>query len=164
MLLRKLRVTVRVGAPAVADFEIQPRAIELDELVVVGYGTQRKAEITGAVANVTSKDFARGPALDAGSLIVGKIPGLVVNSPSGNPRGNTELYLRGITTLQGSRSPLVLVDGVPGTLETVAPGDIESISVLKDGSAAAIYGSRAQNGVVLITTKTSDGGRGTIAV
>ncbi|MGH7575764.1 MAG: SusC/RagA family TonB-linked outer membrane protein [Longimicrobiales bacterium] len=157
----ELTVTVEAGSPAVLDIRLDAEAIELAEIVAVGYGTQRRGEITGAVANVSSSDFVAGPARDAGSLISGKLPGLVVNTPSGNPRSGTEIYLRGITTLEGSRSPLVLVDNVPGSLESVAPGDIESVSVLKDGSAAAIYGSRAQNGVILITTKKHAGGNAT---
>jgi TonB-dependent starch-binding outer membrane protein SusC len=144
------------------DLRLEARPVVLDEVVAVGYGAQRRVEITGAVSSVTSRDVIAGPARDAGSLIAGRLPGLIVNTPSGDPRAGTEIYLRGITTIQGSRGPLVLVDGVPGGLETVAPGDIESISVLKDGSAAAIYGSRAQNGVLLITTKKHLGGSPTI--
>src|SRR5690606_34610631 len=87
---------------------------------------------------------------------------LAVSTPSGDPRAGTRVSLRGATTISGPREPLVLVDGVPGTLETVAPADIESISVLKDGSAAAVYGSRASNGVILITTKKFRGGAPTI--
>jgi TonB-dependent starch-binding outer membrane protein SusC len=155
-------ITVEEGQQVIVDFRLEARPILLDEIVAVGYGAQRKEEITGAVSNVTSRDVIPGPARDAGSLIAGRVPGLVVNTPSGDPRAGTEIFLRGITTIEGSRSPLVLVDGVPGALETVAPGDIESISVLKDGSAAAIYGSRAQNGVLLITTKKHAGGTPTL--
>ena len=158
----ELRATITAGSVTTLDIRLAVEAIELAEIVAVGYGTQRRREITGSVSSVAARDFVAGPARDAGSLISGQLPGLVVNTPSGNPRSNTEVYLRGITTLSGSRSPLVLVDGVPGNLETVAAGDIESVSVLKDGSAAAIYGSRAQNGVILITTKKHSGGRATL--
>lgn len=154
-------MTVVADETAVVDFVLDVQALELQEIVAVGYGTQRREQITTAVANVTSDEFVPGPARDAGSLISGKLPGLVINTPSGNPTAETEVYLRGVSTMEGSRGPLVLVDGVPGSLETVAPGDIESISVLKDGSAGAIYGSRAQNGVILITTKKHDGGGAT---
>lgn len=158
----ELAVTVAEGTPTVLDIRLDSEAFELAEIVAVGYGTQRRGEITGAVSSVASREFVPGPARDAGSLIAGRLAGLVVNTPSGNPRSGTEVYLRGITTLQGSRSPLVLIDNVPGSLETVAAGDIESVSVLKDGSAAAIYGSRAQNGVILITTKKHAGGSATL--
>lgn len=130
----------------------------LNEVVVIGYGTQKKGDITSSVGSVKSEDFTAGAINDAGQLIQGKIPGLSVTNPSGNPVGGTEISLRGNTTILGaSTNPLILIDGVPGDFNTVAPEDIESIDVLKDGSAAAIYGSRGTNGVVLITTKKSKG-------
>lgn len=128
----------------------------LNEVVVIGYGTQKKGDITSSVGSVKSEDFTAGAINDAGQLIQGKIAGLSVTNPSGNPVGGTEISLRGNTTILGaSTNPLILIDGVPGDFNTVAPEDIESIDVLKDGSAAAIYGSRGTNGVVLITTKKS---------
>ena len=130
----------------------------LNEVVVIGYGTQKKGDITSSVGSVKSEDFTTGAINDAGQLIQGKIAGLSVTNPSGNPVGGTEISLRGNTTILGaSTNPLILIDGVPGDFNTVAPEDIESIDVLKDGSAAAIYGSRGTNGVVLITTKKSKG-------
>ena len=130
----------------------------LNEVVVIGYGTQKKGDITSSVGSVKSEDFTAGAFNDAGQLIQGKIAGLSVTNPSGNPVGGTEISLRGSTTILGaSTNPLILIDGVPGDFNTVAPEDIESIDVLKDGSAAAIYGSRGTNGVVLITTKKSKG-------
>ena len=130
----------------------------LNEVVVIGYGTQKKVDITRSVGSVKSEDFTAGAINDAGQLIQGKIAGLSVTNPSGNPVGGTEISLRGsITILGASTNPLILIDGVPGDFNTVAPEDIESIDVLKDGSAAAIYGSRGTNGVVLITTKKSKG-------
>lgn len=130
----------------------------LNEVVVIGYGTQKKGDITSSVGSVKSEDFTAGAINDAGQLIQGKIAGLSVTNPSGNPVGGTEISLRGNTTILGaSTNPLILIDGVPGDFNTVAPEDIESIGVLKDGSAAAIYGSRGTNGVVLITTKKSKG-------
>ena len=130
----------------------------LNEVVVIGYGTQKKGDITSSVGSVKSEDFTAGAINDAGQLIQGKIAGLSVTNPSGNPVGGTEISLRGCTTILGaSTNPLILIDGVPGDFNTVAPEDIESIDVLKDGSAAAIYGSRGTNGVVLITTKKSKG-------
>ena len=130
----------------------------LNEVVVIGYGTQKKGDITSSVGSVKSEDFTAGAINDAGQLIQGKIAGLSVTNPSGNPVGGTEISLRGNTTILGaSTNPLILIDGVPGDFNTVAPEDIESIDALKDGSAAAIYGSRGTNGVVLITTKKSKG-------
>lgn len=130
----------------------------LNEVVVIGYGTQKKGDITSSVGSIKSEDFTAGAINDAGQLIQGKIAGLSVTNPSGNPVGGTEISLRGNTTILGaSTNPLILIDGVPGDFNTVAPEDIESIDVLKDGSAAAIYGSRGTNGVVLITTKKSKG-------
>lgn len=130
----------------------------LNEVVVVGYGTQKKGDITSSVGSVKSEDFTQGSITDAGQLIQGKIAGLAVTNPSGDPTGRTEISLRGNTTILGaSTNPLILIDGVPGDFGTVAPEDIESVDVLKDGSAAAIYGSRGTNGVVLITTKKAKG-------
>jgi TonB-dependent starch-binding outer membrane protein SusC len=130
---------------------------QLDEVVIIGYGTQRKVEITSAVANVQSDDFLKGAVRDAAQLIQGKVAGLNIVTPSGDPTANSQIVLRGSTTLKSSTAPLVLIDGIPGDVNTVAPEDVESIDVLKDGSAAAIYGTRGTNGVILITTKGSKG-------
>lgn len=155
-------VTVTAGGTTTANFRMLPQAVVLKEVVAVGYGTQRREQITSAVSSVTSDEFLEAPARDAASLIAGKVPGLSVTTPTGDPTEGTEIMLRGTTTLDGPTEPLVLIDGVPGDLNTVAPRDIESISVLKDASAAAIYGSRASNGVILITTRRFDGGEPTI--
>lgn len=155
-------VTVAAGATATADFRLVAQAVLLNRVVAIGYGTQKKEEITSAVSSVDAADFVQAPARDAASLIAGKVPGLAVTTPSGDPRDGTEITLRGATTLIGPTSPLVLINGIQGDLSTVAPQDIQSISVLKDASAAAIYGSRASNGVILITTKKYDGGAPTI--
>ena len=154
-------VTVQSGEPTVVNFELVSRAIALKEMVVVGYGTQKRETVTGSVATVTSEEFVKGPARDIASMVAGRMPGLAVSQPSGNPNDQAQIMLRGVTTVSGNRDPLVLIDGVPGGLQTVPAEDIETISVLKDGSAAAIYGSRASNGVILITTKRHTGGRAT---
>jgi len=131
---------------------------ELQQVVVIGYGTQRKGDLTSSVATVKAENFVKGSVVDAGQLIQGKIAGLSVISPNGDPTGSTQILLRGQTTLMGAnQNPLVLIDGIPGDLRTVATQDIESIDVLKDGSAAAIYGTRGTNGVILITTKRASG-------
>lgn len=130
----------------------------LEEVVVIGYGTQRRSDVTSSVASVKAEDFVKGPVQDAGQLLQGKVAGLTVGVPSGNPTGGSQIVLRGNTTLFGANAnPLVLIDGIPGDLKTVAPEDIESVDVLKDGSAAAIYGVRGSNGVIIITTKRPGG-------
>ncbi len=129
----------------------------LDEVVVVGYGTQKKGDLTSAVAGVKQENFVKGFVRDAAQLIQGKVAGLSVSTSSGSPTAGTQIQLRGITTLNSSTAPLILIDGVPGNLNSVAPEDIESIDVLKDGSAAAIYGTRGTNGVILITTRKIQG-------
>ncbi len=126
----------------------------LNEVVVIGYGTQRKGDITSAVASVKAEDFNAGKIGDAAELVKGKIAGLTVVNASGDPKAGSSIRLRGITTLKGSLTPLILVDGIEGNLNTVAPENIASIDVLKDASAAAIYGTRGANGVILITTKS----------
>ena len=125
----------------------------IDEVVVIGYGTQRKGDVTSAVASVKAEDFTVGKISDAAELIKGKVAGLSITKSSGDPNATSSIMLRGITTISGSVSPLILVDGVEGSLTTVAPENIASIDVLKDASATAIYGSRASNGVIIITTK-----------
>jgi len=131
---------------------------ELQQIVVIGYGTQRKGELTSAVATVKAENFIKGSVTDAGQLIQGKVAGLSVISPNGDPTGSTQILLRGQTTLMGAnQNPLVLIDGIPGDLRTVSTQDIESMDVLKDGSAAAIYGTRGTNGVILITTRRASG-------
>lgn len=130
----------------------------LDELVVVGYGEQRRKEITGSVTNVTSAEFNKGVTRDAADLLQGKVAGLQISTPSGDVTVGSRIRLRGVSTLQNDQGPFIVIDGVPGgDLQTVAPQDIESISVLKDASSAAIYGSRSAGGVILITTKKGSG-------
>ena len=130
----------------------------LDEVVVIGYGTQRKGDVTSSVASVKADNFVKGAVKDVGQLIQGKVAGLAITNPSGDPTGSTQIRLRGTNTIGGANTaPLVLIDGIPGELGTVAPEDVESVDVLKDGSAAAIYGTRGTNGVILITTKQAKG-------
>jgi len=125
----------------------------VDEVVVIGYGTQRKGDVTSAVASVKAEDFIIGKIGDAAELIKGKVAGLTIAKGSGDPNAESTIRLRGVISLAGSNTPLVLVDGIEGNLGTVAPENIASIDVLKDASAAAIYGTRGANGVILITTK-----------
>ena len=130
----------------------------LEEVVVIGYGTQRKGDVTSSVASVKADNFVKGAVKDVGQLIQGKVAGLAITNPNGDPTGSTQIRLRGTNTIGGANTaPLVLIDGIPGELGTVAPEDVESVDVLKDGSAAAIYGTRGTNGVILITTKQAKG-------
>ena len=130
----------------------------LDEVVVIGYGTQRRGDVTSSVASVKADNFVKGAVKDVGQLIQGKVAGLAITNPNGDPTGSTQIRLRGTNTIGGANTaPLVLIDGIPGELGTVAPEDVESVDVLKDGSAAAIYGTRGTNGVILITTKQAKG-------
>lgn len=126
----------------------------MDEVVVIGYGTQRKGDVTSAIASVKAEDFTVGKVGDAADLIKGKVAGLTIAKGSGDPNATSTIRLRGVISVNGSTTPLILIDGVEGDLSTVAPENIEAIDVLKDASAAAIYGTRGANGVILITTKT----------
>jgi len=149
---------IAVGKSATVNVTLADETVGIEEVVAIGYGTQKKADVTSSVATVKSENFLKGNMKDAGQLIQGKVAGLTIVTPSGDPTGSTQIVLRGNTTLLGSSmNPLVLVDGIPGDMKTVAPQDIESIDVLKDGSAAAIYGTRGTNGVILITTRRASG-------
>lgn len=151
--------TVEVKADnAVINITLEEDLLALDEVVVIGYGTQRKADITSAVSSVKAEDFITGYVGDAAQLVKGKVPGLSVTKGNGDPKSSSTIMLRGVTSLMGGYTPLVLVDGIEGSLETVAPESIEEITVLKDASAAAIYGTRGASGVILITTKTGKRG------
>ena len=148
---------VTVGNQMELDIQMTLDLIALEEIVVIGYGVQRKMEVTGAVGSVKSEDFIQGNVSDAGQLIRGKVAGLTIVTPSGDPTSTSQILLRGTSTLKTSTQPLILVDGIPGDLNTLAQDDIASIDVLKDGSAAAIYGTRGTNGVILITSKKTRG-------
>ena len=152
-------VEIPIGGKTEISVSLRKTISQQQEIVVIGYGTQKKGDVTGSVATVKSENFIKGSVVDAGQLIQGKIAGLAVISPNGDPTGSTQILLRGQTTLMGAnQNPLVLIDGIPGDMRTVATPDIESIDVLKDGSAAAIYGTRGTNGVILITTKKAGAG------
>lgn len=124
----------------------------LDEVVVIGYGTVKKSHLSGAVASVSGKDLQANVAQSTASALQGRVAGVTISSPSGQPGDAMNINIRGISSLS-STSPLYVIDGVYGDINMVDPSDIESLEVLKDASAAAIYGSRAANGVILITTK-----------
>ena len=148
-------VEITVGNQQVINVTLEESTSFLQETVVIGYGTQKKADITSSVQSVKSESFNKGAIHDAGQLIQGKVAGLQVTVSSGDPTSSSSVMLRGYSSLLGSTAPLILIDGVPGSFNTVAPEDIESIDVLKDGSATAIYGTRGTNGVIIISTKNA---------
>lgn len=148
---------IPIGNEKVFNIKLVEDTQALDEIVVVGYGTQKKGEVASAISSIKSESFIKTPSTDAAQLIKGQVPGLSITTPDANPTSTSEISLRGITTLKANSSPLVLIDGIPGDLNSVSPDDIEQIDVLKDGSAAAIYGTRGTNGVILITTKNAQG-------
>ena len=147
-----------VGNRTTINVTLAEDALALQETVVIGYGTQRKGDVTSAVASVKPEDFTMGNLQDASDMIRGKVAGLNITKSSGDPNAGSTIRLRGTTTINGDLTPLILVDGVPGDMGTVAPENIADISVLKDASAAAIYGTRGANGVILITTKSGKRG------
>ncbi len=133
---------------------------QLSEVVVVGYGTQEKKEITSSVASISSAEFNQGNISDPSQLLQGKVSGLSIVRAGGDPNGSFNIRLRGLSTFGANSQPLVVIDGVIGaSLDSVDPNDIETIDVLKDGSAAAIYGTRGSSGVILVTTKVGVPGR-----
>lgn len=148
---------------------LEPSSANLNELVVIGYGTQQKKDLTGAIATVDAKDFQKGAITSPDQLISGKIAGVSVTSNGGAPGAGSTIRIRGLASLNGNNNPLIVIDGVPvsnngisgvaNPLSLINPDDIESITVLKDASAAAIYGSRASSGVILITTKRGKAGK-----
>lgn len=132
----------------------------LNEVVVVGYGTQLKKDISGSVSVVSEKDFNKGVTQTAADLLQGKVAGLTVTTETGDVTAKQTIRLRGSSSLTASSAPFVVIDGVPGMdMNSVSPQDIESISVLKDAAATAIYGSRSASGVILITTKKGKSGQ-----
>lgn len=174
--------TITLGTSNVVDFALKPGSV-LDEVVVIGYGVAKKSDLTGSVASVNEKNFNKGVVTSPDQLIQGKIPGVQVINNSGQPGGAVTVRIRGNSSIRTGNQPLFVVDGIqqlgastkPGAnttglgttagsnpLNYINPNDIESIEVLKDASATAIYGSRGANGVILITTKRAKTGTPTI--
>lgn len=149
---------IEVGSRSVIDVKLGLDVQALSEVVVVGYGTQDKKEITSAVASIGEEEFNNGNVTTPEQLLQGKVAGLSIVRPGGDPNQGQEIRLRGLSTFGANSSPLIVLDGVIGaSLDNVDPNDIESIDVLKDGSAAAIYGARGSSGVILVTTKSGKG-------
>lgn len=147
---------------------LNPSTLAVDELVVIGYGKVKKSDATGSVASISADDFNKGAITSAQELLVGKSAGVAITTNSGAPGSGATIRIRGGSSLNASNDPLIIVDGVPldnnnvagssNFLSFVNPADIESVSILKDASATAIYGSRASNGVIMITTKKGRAG------
>lgn len=148
---------IPVGTQSVIDVTLMPDIQQLNEIVVVGYGTQEKKDVTGSVALVDKKSLESRPNTNVSSLLQGQAAGVQVMSSSGKPNQGLSIRIRGINSINAGSDPLYVVDGVPTTdTRSLNPADIESISILKDASSAAIYGAQGANGVVLITTKRGD--------
>ena len=155
--------TLTVTGNTTVSFNMLPSSTSLNEVVVIGYGTVQKKDLTGSIATVTAKDFNTGAITTPEQLIQGKVAGVSITSNSGAPGAGSTITIRGGASINGGNAPLIVLDGVPlspdaiggvsNPLDLINPNDIASFSVLKDASASAIYGNRASNGVILITTK-----------
>lgn len=154
---------ITVGSNTTIDITLTEDAAQLDEIVLIGYGTTTRKDATGSVESVTAKDFTRGNIVTPENLLSGRVAGVNITSDGGAPGSGSQIRIRGGSSINASNDPLIVIDGLPitnnnvggsrGILATINPNDIESFSVLKDASATAIYGSRAANGVIIIQTK-----------
>jgi TonB-dependent SusC/RagA subfamily outer membrane receptor len=152
---------IEVGNRTVVDAQLIPDIRQLDEIVVVGYGVQRRSDITGSVASVAQERLEMVPNLNIAQVIQGAIPGVMIQTTTAGAASSEAILVRGRNSIQASNDPLIVVDGIPygGELRDINPNDVRSIEILKDASAAAIYGSRGANGVILITSKEGRRGR-----
>lgn len=152
---------IPVNGKNTINVSLEEESIGLQEVVAVGYGSQKKKELTGSVAGLKEGDLIKGVQSDPMGMLQGKVAGLNISKPNaGDPNGEYKFQLRGTSSLTGNTSPLIVIDGIPqGDLSAIPQDDIESIDVLKDGSAAAIYGTRGTNGVILVTTKRGSAGK-----
>jgi iron complex outermembrane receptor protein len=157
-----------VGSQTEINVSLESDVQTLGEVVLIGYGTQKKSDLTGSIASITSKDFIQGNIATPEQLIAGKVAGVQITSNGGAPGSGATIRIRGGSSLNANNDPLIVIDGVPvesagiagsaNALSFINPNDIESFSILKDASATAIYGSRASNGVIIITTKKGRAG------
>lgn len=149
-----------VGNQNSINVTLEADAIGIEEVVAIGYGTQRRENITGSVGTAGEDQIVNKPIVSVGQALQGELSGIAIRQQDGQPGSSTEIRIRGYGTFSSAgNNPLVLVDGIPGSLDAINPNDISSISVLKDAASAAIYGSRAANGVILITTKRGSKGK-----
>lgn len=150
--------TIKVKDKNNIEIVLQEDAQALDEVIVVGYGTQKKANLTGAVASIDGNALSDRVGHSVSQMIQGKVPGLTITPSSGRPGSGSGINIRGVNSINKG-NPLVIIDGIEGDLETINPNDIENISVLKDASASAVYGARATFGVIIVTTKKGKVGK-----
>ena len=164
-----LEKVVNVSGNVTVDLSLVPSARSLNEVVVIGYGTEKKKDLTGSIATVTAKDFNQGAITTPEQLIQGKVSGVSITSNSGAPGAGSTITIRGGASISGGNDPLIVLDGMPlspdaingaaNPLDLINPNDIASFTILKDASASAIYGNRASNGVIIITTKKGQSGK-----
>lgn len=154
--------TVTIGSSTQLNIKLQPDTQALDEVVVIGYGTVKKRDLTGAVTSVKSEEITMNPVQNPMEALQGKVAGMDIMKSSGKAGSDVDIQLRGTRSIYGSNSPLFIIDGIQGSYNQVNPADIESIEVLKDASSTAIYGSAGANGVVIITTKKGKEGKVTV--
>ncbi len=158
-------VSKEIKASASMEVVLEEDSSNLDEVVVIGYGAVKRKDLTTAVSTVGEKDIDNRPIISAAQALQGKAAGIAVSSPNGAPGGSMTIRVRGTTSMNGSNDPLYVVDGVPvDNVSFLAPNDIESMQILKDASAAAIYGSRGANGVILISTKHASKGKAQVSL
>ena len=150
---------VAVKGKTSVNATLTEEAVNIDEVVVVGYGTQKRASLIGSVASVSSEEITRVATPNVSQALVGKLPGLITRQSSGQPGNDgVDMYVRGFGSLN-SNSPMMLVDGVERSFDNLDPAEIESVTILKDASASAVYGVRGANGVILVTTKRGKSGK-----
>jgi TonB-dependent starch-binding outer membrane protein SusC len=155
--------TVAVSGNSLIDIKLEANITSLEEIVVVGYGTQKKSDLTGSISSIKAKEITQMPTQRVDQALQGKSAGVMVLNTDGAPGGNATIRIRGMNSISGGNNALVVVDGLQGVnLNTLNPNDIESMEVLKDASATAIYGSRGANGVILVTTKKGVSGKPTL--
>lgn len=146
-------VTVAVGQRTTVDVQMTPSITSLDEVVVIGYGTAKREDLTGSISSIRSSDLPNFPRTNVGQALQGLAAGVQVQQNSGQPGAGMQIRIRGTNSIQGGNEPLWIIDGFPAQPTFINPSDIESIEILKDASATAIYGSRGANGVIIVTTK-----------
>lgn len=145
--------SISINGRTVVDVQLAPSVTNLDEVVVIGYGTAKREDLTGSISSIRSSDLPNFPRTNVGQALQGLAAGVHVQQNSGQPGAGMQIRIRGTNSIQGSNEPLWIIDGFPGDQTFVNPADIESIEILKDASATAIYGSRGANGVIIVTTK-----------
>ena len=163
---------IAVNGRSVVDCVLAPDAEFLDDVIVIGYGTTRREAKTGAVSTVKADEISAVPASSVDKMLAGKMAGVTISSETGQPGSNSQIRIRGTSSINAGNEPLWVVDGIPvmsgdqsyftntnNAIAAINPNDIESLTVLKDAAAASIYGSRAANGVILVTTKSGKAGR-----